>query len=131
IQALVTSTPSSTGSTADIDMQFLSLDAGSNTSPRQPVGPVYSYTDVALDAGGGFVLDAGQITIVAAANPINGLDINTTLVLDARPDGAPLCGDVTGSVTMPVIAEFAGSTHGMTSVPGLDQLPVDVTASCP
>lgn len=129
IQALMTSMPGN-GAT-DITIQFLSLDVGSNTSPRQPVGPVYSYPAVPVDASGGFVLDAGMITIPAEANPINGLEIATTLVLIARPEGAPLCGDVTGSVSVPVVAQFDGSTHAMTSIPGPSELPTNVVASCP
>jgi len=129
LQALVTSAPS--GSSTDLTVQFLSLDMNSNTSPRQPVGDVYSYPGVAVDGNGGFVLDTGEITIVAAANPINGLDIVTTLVLTALPAGSPLCGDVTGNVTAPVVAVFDGSTHAMTTVPGVGDLPDPVVAACP
>lgn len=129
LQALVTSAPS--GSSTDLAIQFLSLDMNSNTSPRQPVGEVYGYPGVAVDGNGGFVLDTGEITIVAAANPINGLDIVTTLVLTALPAGSPLCGDVTGNVTAPVVAVFDGSTHAMTTVSGVDDLPDPVVAACP
>lgn len=129
IQALMTSTPS--GGTTDLTMQFLSLDVDSNTSPRMPVGPVYSYPAVPLDANGGFILETGDITIVAEANPINGLEILTSLVLVARPEASPLCGEVSGSVTAPVVTQFDGSTHAMTTIPSPAELPVDFLAGCP
>ncbi|MEM9457152.1 MAG: hypothetical protein AAGF11_23440 [Myxococcota bacterium] len=129
IQGLMTSTQ--TGNTTDLTLQFLSLDMGSNTSPRMPVGPEYAYPAVPLDPDGGFTLDAGQITIAAEANPINALEINTTLVLVARPAASPWCGEVTGNVTVPVVTQFDGSTHAITTVPSASELPAEFLTGCP
>lgn len=129
IQGLMTSTQ--TGSTTDLTLQFLSLDMGSNTSPRMPVGTEYAYPAVPLDPSGGFTLDAGQVTIPAEANPINALPIDTTLVLVARPAASPWCGEVTGNVTAPVVAQFDGSTHAITTVPSASELPAEFLTGCP
>lgn len=128
-QALVTMTPGN--GTVDLTMQFLSLDLGSTTSPRQPVGDVYAYPGIPLDESGGFVWEVGVVLIPGAANPITGSDTVVALALAVRPQGSPFCGEAGGTVTMPIEAVIDGSTHAMTEIFDVNALPVDFPVACP
>lgn len=115
----------------EMNLQWLSLDLGSRTSPRQPVGDVYYYT-IPVDDTGFIYWDFGALNIPAAANPITGMDLSAALLAGATPVGDPAyCGEVAGSVTAPIVADLAGSTHAMTEVRSVAELPVDFLSSCP
>lgn len=129
-QAIVTATPG-TG-TIDLTVQFLSLAVGSTTSPRQPVGDVYAYPGVPVDASGTFYWDTGVILIPGAANPITGSDIVASIQSNVVPVGTPAyCGQAGGTVLMPIETTLDGSTHAMTVVPDVGNLPVDFAVACP
>jgi len=129
-QAVVNATPG-TG-TVDLTLQFLSLDLGSTTTPRQPVGDVYAYPGLPVDATGTFYWDTGVILIPGAANPITGSDIVASIQANVAPVGTPaFCGAVGGTVTSPIQTTLDGSTHAMTAITDVANLPVDFPVACP
>lgn len=129
-QGIVDLTPG-TG-TVDLTLQWLSLDIGSTTSPRQPVGDVYAYPGLPVDASGTFYWDTGIILIPAAANPVSGEDLVASIQANVVPLGVPAyCGVAGGTVTSPVQVPLDGSTHAMTEVPGVTNLPTDFAVACP
>ncbi|MEM6290803.1 MAG: hypothetical protein AAGA54_06040 [Myxococcota bacterium] len=92
------------------DLQPLSLDVGSTSSPREFVGSVITVT-TQVDAGGAFMQDLGEVTLEGAANPITGSNILATLQLTgAIQDEDVYCGIVNGMVTMPISLDLSGST---------------------
>lgn len=129
-QAVVNATPG-TG-TIDLTLQWLSLDIGSTTAPRQPVGDVYAYPGVPVDATGTFYWDTGIILLPGAANPISGDDLVLSIQSNVVPVGTPAyCGVSGGTVTSPVQVVLDGTTHAMTAVTDLANLPVDFPVACP
>lgn len=128
-QAIVNLTPG-TG-TVDLTLQWLSLDIASTTFPRQPVGDVYAYS-VPVDATGTFYWDTGIILIPAAANPIAGEDLVVSIQANVVPVGVPAyCGVAGGTVTSPVQLSLDGTTHAMTEVTAVSNLPADFAMACP
>jgi hypothetical protein len=118
--------------TVDLTLQWLSLDIGSTTTPRQPVGDVYAYAALPVDATGTFYWDTGIILIPAAANPIAGEDLVVSIQANVVPVGVPAyCGVAGGTVTSPVQVTLDGSTHAMTDVAGAPSLPTDFAVACP
>ncbi|MEM7153870.1 MAG: hypothetical protein AAF799_13560 [Myxococcota bacterium] len=128
-QGLVTITEQA--GTIDLSVQWLSLDIGSRTSPRELVGTVYTYS-IPIDDTGFIYWDAGLIDIPAAANPITGQDVTTSFLAGATPIGDPAyCGEVAGDIVTPAPLSLAGSTHAMTEVAGTANLPTDFLSFCP
>lgn len=127
-QALVTTVPGD--GTVDLTLQWLSLDPGSTTSPRQPVGDMYAYPAIPVEADGSFVWGIGVVLIPAAANPITGSDTVVALTVAAREELNPYCGEVGGLVMSPIEQPIDGSTHAMTAVTDPLALPVDFPVSC-
>lgn len=129
-QGIVNLTPG-TG-TVDLTLQWLSLDIGSTTAPRQPVGDVYAYAALPVDATGTFYWDTGIILIPGAANPITGEDLVVSIQANVVPFGDPAyCGVLGGTVTSPIQVPLDGSTHAMTVVADVGNLPVDFAVACP
>jgi hypothetical protein len=129
-QAIVNLTPG-TG-TVDLTLQWLSLDIGSTTAPRQPVGDVYAYAALPVDGTGTFYWDTGIILIPAAANPITGEDLVVSIQANVVPVGVPAyCGVAGGTITSPVQTSLDGSTHAMTEVTAVTNLPTDFAVACP
>jgi hypothetical protein len=129
-QAIVNATPG-TG-TIDLTVQFLSLDQGSTTSPRQLVGDVYAYPGLLVDGTGTFYWDTGVILIPGAANPITGEDMVASIQANVVPVGTPAyCGQAGGTVLSPIEVSLEGSTHAMTVVADVANLPVDFAVACP
>lgn len=116
--------------TVDLEFQFLSLNQGSTTEPRELVGDVHSYPDIPLALDGSFVWETGELLVPGEANPITGSDLMVTMELEVLPDGMPYCGSVGGEVTSPIIISLQGSTHAMTTVPAVDALPLVFPMSC-
>lgn len=113
-----------------ISLQPLSLDQGSVTEPRQPVGdvlvPVVDFMTPAFSA------QLDDVTIPGAANPVSGADIvgSITLIGSLAGAGAP-CGRAEGMLTAPDELSLAGSTWAATSVAGPESLPDGFATSCP
>ncbi|MCX4243312.1 hypothetical protein [Paraliomyxa miuraensis] len=118
-------------STVTITLQWLSLDPGSTTAPRELVGDVYAYPGIPVAPDGAFTWPTGVILVPGAANPITGSDVVLSAVLEAVPEGSPYCGRVSGEVTAPIQVPLDGSTHAMTSVPSEHELPLDFPVTCP
>lgn len=118
------------GDSIDITFQWLSLDQGSTTEPRELIGDVFVYPDIALDDQGGFVWELGELMVPGEANPITGGDLLISASLYAQPAAQPLCGFVEGEVLSPIQIPLDGSTHAMTLV-DIDDLPLDFLSACP
>lgn len=118
------------GGTVDLQLQWLSLDQGSTTEPRKLVGDVYAYPGIPVDPDGSFLWDTGVLLVPAAANPITGSDITISMSLAVEPAGSPYCGAVGGDVLSPIRVPLDGSTHAMTSVASVDELPLEFPWSC-
>lgn len=129
LQGFVTATPGN--GTVDLTLQWLSLDVGSTTSPRLPIGDVYAYPGIPIEADGSFTWETGVLLIPGAANSITGSDLVATVQAQVVPSGSPWCGRVAGVVTSPIEAPLDGSTHAMTEVRAVDELPLDFPVSCP
>lgn len=119
------------GGTVSLQLQWLSLEVGSTTQPRELVGDVYAYSGIPLDPDGSFTWDTGVILVPGEANPITGSDITGSFSVDVEPAGSPYCGSVGGQVLSPIQVSLDGSTHAMTTVPAVDALPLEFPTSCP
>lgn len=114
------------GSTVDLRLQWLTA-----TDPRELVGDVYVYDGIPVAADGSFLWETGVLLVPGAANPITGSDITGSLLVFVEPQGSPYCGPVGGQVLSPIEVPLDGSTHAMTTVPSVDELPLEVPTSCP
>lgn len=133
-QAIVTLTPIAGTETVDLTLQFLSLDIGSTTTPRQLTDAVYGYPGLVADGTGTIYWDTGVILIPGAANPITGADTVVSIQTNVVPVAAgppAYCGPVGGTVLDPIQAPLDGSTHAMTAVTDAGSLPVDFAVACP
>ena len=118
------------GDAIDLTLQWLSLDVGSTTEPRELVGDVYFYPGVPIAPDGSFVWDTGVILVPGEANPITGSDLVVSASMAAYLEGSPYCGSVGGQVTSPIMVPLDGSTHAMTTVEDETTLPLDFPMSC-
>ena len=116
--------------TYNLTMTPLSLDVGSTTAPRQPVGEPKILFGVPLTIDAGFEIYTGPLVIPAAANPVTGTEVTVDILLSGMPGGNPFCGNISGSVTAPAPADLAGSTFGTEKVNGVDSLPTTFATSC-
>lgn len=121
---------------ATIDLQPLSLDPGSTTTPREFNGPVETYTEVSVPADGPMIWAWGTIVVPGANNPITGSDMAMTLELAGEwidPDTA--CGLVVGEISEPLQADLDGSTFSAIRLAddGSDPqtLPTEFPSACP
>lgn len=113
-----------------IDMQSLSLDSGSTTFPREPVGDVIE-VHAFLDEDGRFAVQLLDFFVPGAANPITGSDLTASLLIEGQAFGSALwCGEVSGEVTSPLELDLTGSTFAFEPVDGT-ALPDPVLARCP
>ena len=117
-----------------IALQPLSLDIGSTTTPRQPVGEVRTIGGL-LSLGNGAPLQfyTGLWQIPGAANPITGSDLEIDIYVDGMQIGDPYCGIVSGSVLSPIAASLDGTTFATVRLAATDpaSLPVDFPTACP
>lgn len=118
-------------STVDLTLQWLSLDQGSTTVPREPLLPTYFFWRVPVAPDGSFTWTMDAMMLPAAANPITGSDVLADLVLEVVPAGSPYCGPVDGDVLSPIQVPLAGSTHALTAIPSAEELPLEFPVSCP
>lgn len=113
--------------------QSLSLDPGSTTAPRMPVGDVRTVGGLALGGGAPLQFYSGVAAIPGAANPITGSDMTIDIYFDGMEIGDPYCGVVSGDVKEPLQTSLAGSTFATTRLTATDpaSLPVDFPVACP
>lgn len=116
--------------TFNLTLTPLSLDVGSTTAPRQPVGEPKILFGVPLTIDAGFDIYTGPMVIPGAANPISATEVTVDILLSGMPGGNPYCGNVSGSVTAPAPQDLAGSTFGTEKVNGVDSLPTTFATSC-
>lgn len=112
-----------------MELQPLSLDVLSTTTPREPVGdPLAVSTNIAPD--GSFTIGFGTMPITGQANPITGSDLVAEVAIEGSVFGPELwCGVATGMVTAPLMLDLAGSTFAFTPIVGA--LPDPVVSTCP
>lgn len=130
----VTFVPTPEGGTVTLELQPLSLDPQTTTTPRQPVGDALTVGPAMVNASGSFELPITEpVMVTGEANPITGSDIVATLNLSASIQSEDLfCGTVTGMVTSPLELDLVGSTFAAVRVPSVDMLPGDpITLACP
>ena len=113
-----------------ITMQPLSLDQGSTTAPRVPVGTLLVPTVEFMTPAFSAQLD--DAAIPGAANPSSGEDIAGSITLTGSLAGAGTpCGQADGMITAPLAMSLAGSTWAATPVADVDALPDDFPVACP
>lgn len=113
-------------------LQPLSLEPQSLTDPRQPVGEVLVIEGIAVSAAGTFTAEVGTVMVTGEANPITGSNITATLVMQGFIQDVDLfCGNVTGGVSAPIVADLVGSTFAASRVPSIDALPLEFPMKCP
>lgn len=111
-------------------LQPLQLNQGTVTMPRVPIGDPLCYDNIPV-VDGKFTIDAGVVMVTGMANPVTGGDIEATLVMAGSIISADFyCGDLTGAVMSPLMADLAGSTFAATRLTDPMMLPVDVTKNC-
>lgn len=121
-----------TSDTLDLTLQWVSLDPGSLTRPRIPVGDIYAYSGIPAGPDGSFVLETGVILIPGAANPVDQQDLVVSLVIVADTFGNPtFCGAAGGAITAPFEFPLDGATHSLNVVSDPGALPADFPLGCP
>ncbi len=121
--------------TAPIHLEFqpLSLNSGETNNPREAIGDII-IVDTVVNADGTFTADMGIVTVVGEANPVSGLEIVASVVLEGRIQSEDFwCGQVTGEVMAPIQSGLEPSYFGATRLPDNptypDDLPTDDTAT--
>jgi len=115
-----------------LSLQPLAVDTGETLVPRVPVSDPFLLDDIEVSEAGAFAADLGEVDLVAAANPILGLDITSTIALAGFIQDEDLfCGTVTGLVSAPTELDLMGSTFAAVRVESLDDLPEMITVKCP
>lgn len=105
------------------DMQPLSLDQGSTTTPREPIGDSFLVDSTPLEDGR-FSVELANLRVDGGANPITGAPIVANILLSGRIDSADfLCGTADGDVAKPVAIPLTGSTFGAVRIDDTLELP--------
>ncbi len=118
--------------TLTLSLQPLAIDPGETLTPRVPVSDPLLIEDIEVSEDGAFAADLGEINLVAAANPILGLDITATIALEGFIQDENLyCGNVTGLVSAPTELDLMGSTFAAIRVDSVDELPEMFPIKCP
>ena len=105
----------------------LSLQPLSAEDQATPVGEPLVAEGLTIEADGTFTWDFGLVTLIGAANPITGADVESTLIFEGSICGPPnqgfICGDASGIVSKPLQNyDLTGSTFTMQRYEG-DALP--------
>ena len=120
------------GGILTMNMQPLSLDKGSTTMPRQPVGEALLIENIMVSPEGAFSLDLGEVMVIGAANPITGSDIVATLTVEGFiQDENFFCGKANGMLIAPFEISLDNSTFGASRVDSIDALPEMFPLKCP
>ena len=115
-----------------LSLQPLAIDVGETLIPRVPVSDPFVIEMRTVSDAGAFEADLGEVDLVAAANPILGLDITATIALQGFiQDENLFCGNVTGLVSAPTELDLMGSTFAAVRVDSVDDLPEMFPVKCP
>jgi hypothetical protein len=109
------------------DATSLSLDIGSTSDPRDPVGKAWSSP---LDPGCAVCTPLQELTIVGAANPITGSDVVVSFELAGTVWDGFYCGEVYGEILSPISSPLDGSTFALIPLSGDEMLPLDFPFGC-
>jgi hypothetical protein len=121
------------GAEVSLQLQPLTLDVGSTTSPREPLGEAIVVPGVLIGADLSFQLPIGSLFAAGPTNPITGSDIQMEDVAMSGTVLGPddLCGTAGGSVVSPIAASIDGSDFAMVRVEDPMQLPETFPFGCP
>jgi len=111
-----------------LDLQYLALDVGSDTTPRTPTGQ-FLRTDVPVAEDGSFEFTVDGAAVQGAANPINGSDIVMSISVAGQVTPDRICGALSGAVTVPTNTDLTGSAFSGIPV-GDGDLPAASLATC-
>lgn len=118
--------------TLTLSLQPLSLNQGSATEPREPVGDPIVVADMPVDMEGTFIADLGMVSLIGETNPISGGEISADLQFEGAIQSEDLfCGNLTGDVFTPVEAFIGGSTFAAVRLDDPDNLPTELVVACP
>lgn len=114
----------------NIELQPLTLDQQRVTVPRQPIGDPLVFTDIPVNDDG-FELDLGQLALPGQTNPVTGSDILVQMQLAASiQTGDFFCGQVSGTLLAPLMADITGSTFAAVRISDPAVLPNEVAIDC-
>lgn len=121
------------GAEVSLELQPLTLDVGSTTVPREPLGEAIVVPGVLIGADLSFELPIGSLFAAGPTNPITGSDIQMEDVAMSGTVLGPddLCGTAGGSVTSPISLSIDGSEFAMVRVDDPMQLPQTFPFGCP
>lgn len=121
------------GAEVSLQLQPLTLDAGSTTMPREPLGEAIVVPGVLIGPDLSFDLPIGSLFAAGPTNPITGSDIQMEDVAMSGTVLGPddLCGTAGGSVVSPIFASIDGSEFAMVRVDDPTQLPETFPFGCP
>ena len=135
--ATTTFTPDGAGGMIGFDLQPLSLEQNSLTTPREFVGDVITVPPVPVDEGGRFEIGSlGTLMVTGEANPITGGDIVAEVSLIGSILSEDIyCGTADGMVMQPLPLMLGGSTFAALRVEATDpaSLPgeAEILLGCP
>jgi hypothetical protein len=111
------------GGTVDVELQPLTLDTGSTTTPRMFFGPPLVFPAIPVTPDGTFAVPVGILNVAAETNPLFFIDAQANnVVLSVQVlDADDLCGTVTGFLVFPVASPLDGTT--LAAVRVLDVMP--------
>lgn len=87
----------------------LSLEILSVDSPREPLPPPFVVSGP-MAADGSFTIEIPELMLIGQANPITGSDIVASVTLDGVFEQDRICGQVSGSITVPANIDLTGSS---------------------
>ena len=105
--------------TTEADGMHFSITPLDRMDRKTPIGDVAELGNYPIDADGNFTAAFPEMTIPGDANPITGSPIVATVSLSGAVCEDLICGDVSGTVTSPIMLDLAGgSTFTMVRVEG-------------
>jgi hypothetical protein len=123
------------GEVIGMSLTPLSLDVLSVDSPRELVPPAIEVGGI-IDPDGLFTIEAPNVELVGAVNPITGSDIVADLTIQGEFVGDLICGRVSGMVTVPTMIQLEGSRFSAMPVslgdnPSSQDIPLPGDIACP
>jgi hypothetical protein len=125
--------PDCSAAHASFEFDALTLEQGSKTWPREPLGQPFAYEGLMFDDDGNFVLDMGEVLVAGSTNPITGSAAAAIVTLVGKVSNPNIfCGDVDGELTSPLNYQLTGSTFAAIRFEGVapDDLPLEFPGGC-
>ncbi len=114
---------------SSLELQPLTLEPGSVTSPRLPFGAPLVFTDIPV-VDDSFEIK-GTLDLAGPTNPVSGADTTMSVTMPGTITGeGSICGTVEGQVIAPVPVALTGSTFAAVRIESSEMLPVEVVINC-